>query len=152
MCETTHDVASQFSDDPSNFHPFSFVNCLPDDSALPRAAPLPSSSYHNHFCRRSRWNTRVSNSPLCVEKLVVTASFQDASDEGSYVETIHHDECDPLSSLFDNLHLSPAVPVDLASITLATYNCNGLANLVRKGYFQRFLSKHKAEILLLRLR
>jgi len=148
MCETTHDVASQFSDEPSNFHPFSFVNCLPDDCALPRAASLPSSSFQ-HFYRRSRWNTRVPSLPLSVENLTATVTFHDTPDGKNHVETIRHDEDDPLSSLFDDLHLSPVVPVARASITMATYNCNGLANLVRKGYFRRFLSKHEADVLLL---
>ena len=148
MCDTTHDIASRFSDDPSNQHPFSFVDCLPDDCAVPRAAPLPPSSYR-HVYGRSRWDTRVSDLPLSVENLVATVTFQEAAGNKGCVEMARYDDYDPLSSLFNDLHLSPVVPIERASITLATYNCNGLANLVRKGYFRRFLSKHTADILLL---
>ena len=143
------DVKSQFSDDPANFHPHAFTtDCLDEDATIPLAGPHEPSAYDNV----SRWHTRVHSRPLKVEGLIATAPLEKGCDTKKF--SPHDDHCDSdsdseaLTSDFSSLHLS-SLAATQARTTFATYNCNGLANLVRKGFFRRFLAKHSPDILIL---
>jgi len=149
LCYEMDDVKSQFSDDPANFHPHAFTtDCLDEDATIPLAGPHEPSAYDNV----SRWHTRVHSRPLKVEGLIATAPLEKGCDTKKF--SPHDGHCDSdsdseaLTSDFSSLHLS-SLAATQARTTFATYNCNGLANLVRKGFFRRFLAKHSPDILIL---
>ena len=150
MCAETDNVSSQFSDDPSNFHPHDFFSLLKDDDPGPRASVAGKFAYRAHH---DLWRSRQPSSPLSVVDLSASVTLQDTSDGEARVcvERKSYADCDSLSSLLDTLHLSPLSGCSTRhrNITLSTYNCNGLANLVRRGYLRRFLVKHKPDVLLL---
>jgi len=88
------------------------------------------------------WNSRSPNRPLSVENLVVSVELDGTVKTESYQD-------DSLSSLSASLSSLQVSPPKNASLSMCTYNVNGLANLVRKGYFRRFLVKHSPDVLLL---
>ena len=83
------------------------------------------------------------NVPLAIIDLVAQTDFKLGFDNDKVVDA-------PSAEFLVNSMDSFVAPnKDAEKLTIATYNCNGLANLVSRGFFKRFLVRHDVTILTL---